>query len=53
MLAKAGPSGDLIATQSICLYIVLLKMNSTKDVALLINSTNTFFGMTDCESDLS
>ena len=45
MLAKAGPSGDPIATPSVCWYIVLLKLNSTEDVALFINSTNTSFGM--------
>ena len=48
MLAKAGPSGDPIATPSVCLYIVLLKLNSTEDVALFINSTNTSFGMSGC-----
>ena len=50
MLAKAGPSGDPIATPSVCLFIVLLKLNSTEDVALFINSTNTSFGITDWES---
>ena len=53
MLAKAGPSGDPIVTPSVCLDIVLLKLNFTEDVALFINSTNTSFGMTGCQSDLS
>ena len=53
MLAKAGTSGDPMATSSVCLYMVLLKLNSTEDVALFINSTNTSFGMTDWESDWS
>ena len=53
MLAKAGPSGDPIATPSVCLYMVLLKLNSTEDVALFINSTNTSFGMTGRELDWS
>ena len=52
MLAKAGPSGDPIATPSVCLYMVLLKLNSTEDVALFINSTNTSFGMTGRELGL-
>ena len=39
MLAKAGTSGDPEATPSVCLYKVLLKPNSTEDVALFINST--------------
>ena len=46
MLAKAGPSGDSVATPSVCLYMVLLELNSTEDVALFINSTNSSFGMT-------
>ena len=53
MLAKAGPSDDPIATPSVCLYMVLLKLNSTEDVALFINSTNTSFGMTGWELDWS
>ena len=44
-VAKAGPSGDPIATPSVCLYIVLVKLNSTEDVAFFIYSTNTSFGM--------
>ena len=53
MFVKAGPRGDLIATPSVCLHKVLLKLNSTKDVAFFINSTNTSFRMIDCESDSS
>ena len=48
MLAKAGPSDDAIATPSVCLYIVLLKLNSTEDVALFINSTKRSHGMSGC-----
>ena len=51
MLAKAGLSGDPVATPSVCLCIVLLKLNSTGDVALFINSGNTSLGMTGWESD--
>ena len=43
MLAKAGPNVDLIATPPVCLYIVLLKLNSTEDVALFINSKKHVF----------
>ena len=53
MLAKAGRSGYPIPTPSVCLYMVLLKLNSTEDVALFINSTNTCFGMTGWELDWS
>ena len=53
VLAKAGPSADPIATPFVCLYIVLLKLNSIEDVPLFINSTNTSFGMTGCASDSS
>ena len=31
MLAKAGPSGEPIATPSVCLYMMSLKLNSTPD----------------------
>ena len=51
MLAKAGTSGDPIATPFVCLYIELLKLNSTENVALFINSTNTSFGMSGCKSN--
>ena len=40
-----------IATLSVCLYIVLLKLNSIEDVALFINSTNMSFGMSSCKSE--
>ena len=40
MLARAGRKGDSIATPSICLCIILLKLNSTEHVAVCINSTN-------------
>ena len=53
MLAKAVPSGDPIAIPSVCLYIVLLKLNSTEDVALFINLTDTSFGMSGWNSDWS
>ena len=33
ILAKVGLKDDPIATSSVCLYIVLLKLNSTEDVA--------------------
>ena len=51
MLARAGPRGDPLATQSVCLNMMLLKLNSTENV-VLFNLTNTSFGMTGCESDL-
>ena len=50
-VSQSETSGDLIATPSVCLYIVLLKLNSTEEVALFINSTNASFEMTDYESD--
>ena len=49
MFANAGPSGEHIATPSICLYIVLLKLNSTDDVALSISAINTAWGMGGAE----
>jgi len=33
MLANAGPSGEPMATPSICRYMLLLKLNSTEVVA--------------------
>ena len=45
MFANAGPSGEPIATPSVCLYIVSLKLNSTDDVALSKNSINTAWAM--------
>ena len=47
--ANAGPSGEPIATPSVCLYIVSLKLNSTDDVALSISSINTAWGMRGVE----
>ena len=44
MLARAGPKGDPIATPSICLCIILLKLNSTEHVAVCINSTKILRG---------
>ena len=43
--SNAGPSGKPIATPSVCLFIVSLKLNSTDDVALSISSINTAWGM--------
>ena len=39
MFANAGPSGKPTATPSICRYMLLLKLNSTEEVASCINST--------------
>ena len=39
MFANARPSGELMATPSICRYMLLLKLNSTEEVASYINST--------------
>jgi len=39
MFANAGPSGEPVATPSICRYMLLLKLNSTDEVASCINST--------------
>ena len=50
---NAGPSGDPIATLSVCSYRVLSKLNLTENVALFINSTNTSFRITDWESHSS
>ena len=41
MLAKAGPSCEPIATPSIYLYMMSLKLNSTPDMALFIISMKT------------
>ena len=38
MLAKAGPSGEPIATPSVCFYKISLKLSSTPYVALFISS---------------
>ena len=51
MLAKAGPSGEPIATPSVCLYMMSLKLNSTPDVALFISSMKTAFEISGCASE--
>ena len=43
MLARAGPSGLPMATPSICLYMILLKLNFTKLVAMFMSLMITFF----------
>ena len=53
MLAKAGPSGEPIATPSVCLYKILLKLNSTPDVALFISSMKTALEINGCASESS
>ena len=45
ILAKPESGGDPIATTSIWLNIILLKLNSTEDVAFFTNSTNTSLRM--------
>ena len=45
IFTNAGPNHEPIATPSVCLYIVSLKLNSTDDVALSISSINTAWGM--------
>ena len=44
MFAKAGPSGEPIATPSICRCMLLLKLNSTGEMASYINSTKMLRG---------
>ena len=53
MLAKAGPSGEPIATPSVCLYMMSLKLNSTPDVALFISSIKTGLEISGCASESS
>ena len=53
MLAKAGPSVEPIATAVVCLYMILLKLNSTPDVALFISSMKTALGINGCASESS
>ena len=48
MLAKAGPSGEPIETPSVCLYTMSLKLNSTPDVPLFINSMKTALKINGC-----
>ena len=49
MLAKAGPSGEPIATPSICRCMLLLKVNFTEEVASCINSTSLLVERHDSE----
>ena len=35
MLVKASPNSEFITTPSVCLYMILLKMNFTPDMAFL------------------
>jgi len=44
MFANAGPSGEAMATPSICRYMLLLKLNSTEEVARCISSTKMLRG---------
>ena len=44
MFAKAGPSGEPIATPSVCRCMLLLKLNSTEEVASCINLTKMLRG---------
>ena len=43
-VGKSGPRGEPIATPSICRCIILLKLNSTEEVAVCISSTKTARG---------
>jgi len=47
MFANAGPSGEPMATPSICRCILLLKLNSTEEVASCINSMKMSHGKDD------
>ena len=51
MLAKAGPSGEPIATPSVCLYMILLKLNSIPNVALFMTSMKTALEINGCASE--
>ena len=51
MFANAGPNGDPMATPSICRYM-LLKLNSTEEVASWINSTKMSRGNDGCGKTL-
>ena len=44
-LAKTGPNGDLIATQSICLLYLLLNVKKDSLVAMLSKLPKPCFGM--------
>ena len=52
MFANAGPSGEPMATPSICRYMLLLKLNSTEEVAICINSTKMSRGKDGCGKTL-
>ena len=52
MFANAGPSGERMATPSICRYMLLLKLNSTEEVAICINSTKMSRGKDGCGKTL-
>ena len=51
MLVKAKPNGEPIATPSVCLYMISLKLNSTPDVALFISSMKTALEINGCASE--
>ena len=53
MLAKAGPSGEPIATPSVCFYMMSLKLNFTPDVALFISSIKAALEISGCASESS
>ena len=53
MSAKAGPSNKPIATPSVCLYMMSLKLNSTPDVTLFISSMKTALEINGCASESS
>jgi len=42
MLASTGPSGLPTTMPSVCLYMVLLKLNSTEDVVVFIEDVAVF-----------
>ena len=52
MFANAGPSGEPMATPSICRYMLLLKLNSIEEVASCINSTKMSRGKDGCGKTL-
>ena len=52
MFANAGPSGEPMATPSICRYMLLLKLNSTEEVASCINSMKMSRGKDGCDKTL-
>ena len=50
MLAEPRPSGEHIATPSVCLYMILLKLNFTPGVSLFINAMKTTLEINVCAS---